>query len=70
MGNIGPFKKDLPAIRLFKPGDQIEQGRLSGSVWADQANDFAFTNLEADIIDRHQIAKLFSEINDAQDWLV
>ena len=50
-----PPNEDLAAGRLDEPVDHLEAGRLAAAGRADQDADLARRNLEAEIVDRHDI---------------
>ena len=37
----GPVKADVTPVERVQAGDQVENGGLTGSVWANQADNFA-----------------------------
>jgi hypothetical protein len=41
MGNIIPIDSDTPGSWFYLTGNNIDQGGFPGSIWADQADNFA-----------------------------
>ena len=51
------FEANRPGVRQVKPGHQIEQRRLAGPVRADDADQFAFGEIEIDGVDGGEAAE-------------
>src|SRR5215469_4478253 len=58
----------LTAIRLVYPGDEIEDGGLSGAVRADDAEDLAFVDRDIDTIHGGQTAEDFGYVSKREEW--
>ncbi len=58
------FSRDLntPCGRTIDAGEDIEHGRLSRAVRADQADEFAGKKREGEVVDRPQAAKLHRDV--------
>jgi len=52
---------DLPLIRTIDTRNQIENRRLSGSIGTDEADNPPFFNVERDIADGCQAAKILGQ---------
>jgi hypothetical protein len=61
-GNISAQEKDFTAIRFHEPGYYIKQGRLAGTVRADDTQYLTFVELKAKMIDGHQPTERFGNI--------
>jgi hypothetical protein len=48
-GDRCPIETDLAAVGPVEPGNEIEQGGLAGAVRADDADQFAFGEVEIDV---------------------
>ena len=53
----GGTNDDFTRIRLLATGDQLEQGRFTGTVRADDADNRAGRDVEAQVVDQHAVAK-------------
>src|SRR5207302_10584137 len=51
-GDLLAEQPDLAGVGFEEAGDDVEQGRLAGTVGADQAEDLAVVDREADVVDR------------------
>ena len=60
-------EQELPAIRLVNPGQQLDQCRLTGAVFADEDMDFARTQIEADVVEGDDAGKPFGDAAELQD---
>ena len=56
--------RHFPVSRLEQVREDANRGRLAGTVRTDEAEDLALLELEADIVDRSQVAVVDSEIVD------
>src|SRR5262249_36783959 len=61
---IGEF--DIAAIGRELPVDQVETGRFPRAVGADQRQEFAFTDVEADVLDRVHAAEGLRQVANAE----
>ena len=52
-----PFEKDLTGIRSELVHDQVEHGRLAGTVGSDQADSLAFADVKTQPVHRAQAAE-------------
>jgi hypothetical protein len=57
---------DVARVRLVEPRDEVEDGRLSGAVGADQARDLAALDLERETVERLDAAEVFGELVDLE----
>ncbi len=62
-------KANLPPARGMNPGDQVEEGGLSGTIWADDGQDFPWPRSKAEVVDGQQSAKLFAEMADIEEGI-
>jgi hypothetical protein len=53
----GLADRDFAAVRLFEAGDHLEQGRLTGAVRADDADDRAWRHGERQVVDQQAVAE-------------
>src|SRR5690606_35727889 len=60
---------DLARVRLFLPGDHLEQRRLAGAVGADDADDGAGRHLEAQVVDQQAVAEALGDALELDDLL-
>jgi len=51
------LKKILPDVMVTKPGNAVNQGRLAGSVGADDAQDVSLVHVETDTVQRQDAAE-------------
>src|SRR6266850_6017187 len=56
-GDRLPIETDLAAVRPVEPGNEIEQRGLAGAVRAYDADQFAFGEVEIDVVDRRKPAE-------------
>ena len=56
-GDDLPIKPDVAPVRPVEPGNEIEQGGLAGAVRADDADQFAFGEVEINVVDRGEPAE-------------
>ena len=66
-GDRRPREDDLAPSRLSAPGDEVERRRLARAVRADQADDLAWPNREADVVDRDEAAECLAAVPDRED---
>jgi hypothetical protein len=57
---------NCPGIRRQTAGDQIEQRRLAGAVWTDDADSFTRCNGKFDVIGRYHGAEALAQTVDLQ----
>ena len=55
-GDVQPVDADAARVRLKEAGEHLHDGGLARPVVAEQADDFAATDIERDIVHRAQIA--------------
>ena len=58
----GRADNDLAGVRLFLAGDHLEQGRLTGTVRADDADDGAGRHQEAQVVEQQAVAELLGDV--------
>src|SRR5690606_25159166 len=66
-GNALSRQAYLAAGRRQRAGDQVEHGGLARPVRPDQAEDLAFADVEADIVDGDEAAELLARAGNAED---
>ena len=54
-------ERDPAGRRRVDAGDQVEDGRLSGAVGPDEADDLALLHLEAEIVHGPEAAEVFRQ---------
>ncbi len=60
--DVMTFHSNTPRGRLENPRDHVEQSGFSGTIWADQAGDRAFFDVQRRTIDGFEAAKTFVNI--------
>jgi cAMP phosphodiesterase len=55
------FEKDIAGSDREEIADAVEDGRLTRTVWADEAEDLPFFHLESDIIHCQEPSKGFDQ---------
>src|ERR1700716_2034991 len=66
VGDACPGKFDRSAARRIDAGQNIEEGRLSRSVGANQPEDFSLLDMEAQSVDGEQPAEPAAQISAAE----
>ena len=61
---------DVAAGGFIVGGDDVKQGGLARTVRADKAKDLRFINMEADVVDGPQAAKLHGDVLHLQDNVI
>jgi len=61
--DVLPFEEHLPGIGLVVTDDAVEQGCLTGTIGADQADDFTLIDVERDMVIGHHSTKVLNEID-------
>ena len=56
---ILPVETDLPLVRPFETGDDPQQRCLAGARWTQQRDQLARVDVEADVLERGEIALKF-----------
>ena len=67
--DVFTLKNNLPASRLKKSGDGVEQCRLAGTIWSDDAKNFTFLDLQVEPIDRFHAAEAHLQSFGFKQWL-
>jgi hypothetical protein len=62
MGDVAALKDNLTASRWKDAAEQVEQGRFTGPVGADDGMQRTGLDLDTDIIHGHQPAKFFAKV--------
>src|SRR4051794_21718643 len=65
--DAGAVHGDVAGVGPDHAGDQVEQRRLAGTVWADQADDLAWVQTERDVVGDHQPAETLAQAGDVED---
>ncbi len=60
---------DLAAVGLLASGDHPEDGRLAGTVGADDADDGARRDLEAEVVDQQAVAVGLGDVLELDDLI-
>jgi hypothetical protein len=60
---------DFTAVGRFLAGDELEQGRFTGAVGADDADDGAGRHLEAQVVDQQPVAERFADVLELDDFI-
>ena len=60
-----PLKSTVPAV-----GRAVEEGRLAGTVGADDRVEGPFFDRDADVIDRHERSELAAQVSGFENRLV
>jgi hypothetical protein len=63
------FEKDLAGVRDVDAGDGLDEGRLAGTVVADQRYDFGRIDIEVHIRQRLHGAKVLADVAELQERL-
>ena len=65
--DLFPFVDDGAGAGRVNAGNQVEEGRLSCSVGADNAQDLPFADLKAKIVDRHDSTEVHGHVIHLED---
>src|SRR5215216_4273765 len=63
-------QKNAAGIRTLQTDDHVERGGFAGAVRAEQADHFAFFNLQTDVIDYATASIVFHEMCAAQGAMI
>ncbi len=66
--DIVAVEEDLPGTWDDQTGDGVEGCRFSRPVGADQTSNLARIDLQTDVVDSHQVAKIYGEVSYLELW--
>ena len=67
---LSVLEKDFTLVRLDKSADDIEQGRLAGSVWSYDSNCFSLKNFKRNVMERLQTSEGFGDVCEVQRGVI
>src|SRR5438552_3937824 len=66
-GDVTAVENDSSAGWRKKSGQNVEEGRLAGTVRPDQGEDLSSLDVEADVVDRNQAAEALGQVGQLED---
>ena len=69
-GDLFSLKADAAVVWADEASDHVEGGGFTGTVWSEEADDFAGVDAQADFIDDLPTAIRFLESFDFEQWFL